>query len=309
MTSSVSTATLVLGTTKARKVRNRGGYGSALPWILPAIVLVVGMIYFSIGYTGFVSTREWTGFILSPSSPVGGDNYAEMVQDRVFWRAIRNTIVFFLITFVVQTAIGFTFAALVHSKIWLAPAYRVFIFIPTVLAPAITAPVFRMIFDADGQFNGLLRALGLGALAQPWLASETGAMGVVMAVTVWQWTGLTFVLYFAAMSQVETEVLEAARVDGASNFRTLVSIVWPACKGTTFALATLGVIGALKTFDVPYLVTKAGPNHATEFLGTYIYQTMTADKEFGYAAAISVALLVLAIVCGVLVRLRSGKEE
>ena len=83
-------------------------------------------------------------------------------------------------------------------------------------------------------------------------------MPVVMAVTVWQWTGLTFILFYAAMAQIEPEILEAARIDGASNLRTLVAIVWPMCKGTTIALATLGIIGALKTFDVPYLVTKGG---------------------------------------------------
>lgn len=311
MNTNASTATTVLGTTRrAKRVRMTGsGYGAGLPWILPAVALVVGMIYFSIGYTGFVSTREWTGFILSPSAPVGGANYAQMTQDGTFWEAIWHTAVFFVITFAVQTAIGFVFAALVHSGIWLAPVYRVLIFIPTILAPATMAPVFRSIFDANGQFNEMLRAIGLGFVAQPWLAGETTAMAVVMAVTIWQWTGLTFVLFYASMSQIEPEILEAARVDGASNFRSLVTIVWPMCRGTTIALATLGVIGALKTFDVPYLITKGGPNHATEFLGTYIYQTMVQDKEFGYAAAISVALLALAVVCGVLVRLRANREN
>ena len=81
-------------------------------------------------------------------------------------------------------------------------------------------------------------------------------------------------------------------------------------RSTTIALATLGVIGSLKTFDVPWLIANGGPNHATEFLGTYIYQTMVEQKQFGYAAAISVALLVLAVVGGVLTRLgdrRSGE--
>ncbi|MFB2599607.1 carbohydrate ABC transporter permease [Herbiconiux sp. P17] len=278
-------------------------------WILPALALVVGMIYFSIGFTGYVSTLEWNGFVLSPSEFVGWDNYTAMLQDPVFWTAIWHTVVFFVVTFTIQTAIGFTFAALLHSKIRLAPIYKIIIFVPTVLAPATMAPVFRSIFDANGQFNWLLDHVGLGALARPWLAESATAMPVVMAVTIWQWTGLTFILFYAAMSQIDPQVLEAARVDGASNVRTLRSIIWPLCSGTTIALATLGVIGALKTFDVPYLVTKAGPNHATEFLGTYIYQTMVQEKHFGYAAAISVALLVIAIGGGVLLRARRRKES
>lgn len=293
----------------APRRRKRVLLGAGMPWILPALALVIGMIYFAIGYTGYVSTLDWNGFILSPSEFVGWDNYALMFQDPIFWRAIGHTALFFVVTFSIQTAIGFTFAALMHSKVHLAPVYKVIIFVPTVLAPATMAPVFRSIFDANGQFNSLLEAVGLGFLTQPWLAQQSTAMPVVMAITIWQWTGLTFILFYAAMAQIEPEVLEAARVDGASNLRALRSIVWPMCMGTTVALATLGIIGALKTFDVPYLVTKAGPNHATEFLGTYIYQTMVQEKNFGYAAAISVALLVLAIGGGILMSLRRRQRE
>lgn len=289
--------------------RRRPLFGNGLPWIVPALTLVIGMIYFSIGYTGYVSALDWNGFILSPAEFVGWDNYTAMLTDSVFWMAIWHTAIFFVVTFTVQTAVGFTFAAIMHSRIHLAPVYKVIIFIPTVLAPATMAPVFRMIFDANGQFNQFLTAIGLGSLTQPWLADGTTAMAVVMLVTIWQWTGLTFILFYAAMSQIEPEILEAARVDGAGNLRTLWSIVWPMCKGTTIALATLGIIGALKTFDIPYLVTKAGPNHATEFLGTYIYQTMVQEKHFGYAAAISVALLILAVGAGLLMSRRNRRTE
>lgn len=285
-------------------------YGSGLPWILPAVALVIGMIYFSIGYTGWMSMLDWSGFILSPSEFVGADNYSRMAQDPVFWRAMWHTAVFFVVTFTVQTAISFTFAAIMHSRIYLAPIYKVVIFVPNVLAPAIMAPVFRVIFDANGSLNNALEAMGLGSLARPWLAEDVTAMAVVMVVTIWQWSGLSFILFYAAMSQIDPQILEAARIDGASNLRTLTSIVWPLCRGTTIALATLGVIGSLKTFDVPWLIANGGPNHATEFLGTYIYQTMVEQKQFGYAAAISVALLVLAVVGGVLTRLgdrRSGE--
>jgi len=282
---------------------------TGLPWILPAIVLVVGLVYFGIGYTGYVSTLDWNGFILSAPEHVGTANFVAMVQDPVFWTALRHTGVFFVVTFAVQTVLGFLLAAVMHSRIHLGVLYKIIIFVPTVLAPATMAPVFRQIFDADGQLNWLLGHVGLGALTQPWLAQSTSAMAVVMTITVWQWTGLTFILFYAAMSQIDPEVLEAARIDGAGNLRALRSIVWPMCRGTTAALAVLGFIGALKTFDVPYLVTKGGPNHATEFLGTYIYQTMVQEKHFGYAAAISVALLVLAVGGGVVMSARNRRTE
>ncbi len=293
------------------KPRPRRGrlQGAGLPWILPAVVLVVGLIYFSIGYTGYVSTLDWNGFILSEPDHIGGANYDQMFGDDVFWKALQHTALFYVVTFTIQTAVGFVFAALMHSKIRLGNVYKVVVFVPTVLAPATMAPVFRQIFDANGQLNDLLRGVGLDSVARPWLADPSTAMPVVMAITIWQWTGLTFILFYAAMSQIEPEVLEAARIDGAGNVRTLAAIIWPMCKGTTAALAMLGLIGALKTFDVPYLVTKGGPNHGTEFLGTFIYHTMVQEKHFGYAAAISVALLVLAISGGVLMSIRNRRAE
>lgn len=289
---------------RARRLQSQG-----LPWILPAVVLVVGLVYFSLGYTGYVSTLDWNGFILSRPEHVGGANYAQMLADPVFWKAIWHTALFYVVTFTAQTAIGFVFAALMHSRIRLGVLYKIVIFVPTVLAPATMAPVFRHIFDAHGQFNALLDAIGLDSLTRPWLAESGTAMPVVMVITVWQWTGLTFILFYAAMGQIEPEILEAARIDGAGNIRALRSIVWPMCRGTAFALATLGFIGALKAFDVPYLVTQGGPNHATEFLGTYIYYTMVQEKHFGYSAAISVALLVLALAGGVLMSLRNRRSE
>jgi len=267
---------------------------AGLPWILPAFVFVVGLIYYCIGYTGYISTLTWDGVSANPRH-VGFANYAQLFHDPVFWDTIRHTVYFFAVTFTVQTAIGFTLAALLHSKVKLPNLYKVIIFIPVVLAPATMAPIFRQIFSANGQLNTLLQDIGLGSLAHHWLAQSTTALAVIMAITIWEWTGVTFILYFAAMTQIDKEVLEAARLDGASGPVVLWRIVWPGVRGTTIALGMLSVIGALKTFDVPYLVTLGGPNYATEFLGTFIYRVSIPQAEVGYGAALSIMLLILAL--------------
>lgn len=275
------------------------GYG----WILPALVLCVGLIYYSVGYTGYISTLDWNG--TSPDSTgVGLANYTRAFGDAVFWLAIRHTAISFVVTFTISTAVGFVLAALMHSRPWFGGLYKVALFLPVVLAPAIMAPVFRQIFANDGQFNWLLAHVGLGALARPWLAQSGTALSVIMAITIWGGTGVTFILYFAAMAQLDPELLEAAELDGAGNIRRLVSIVWPSVRGTTLALATLSAIGALKTFDIPYLVTTGGPNFATEFLGTLIYRTSIPLGAVGYGAALSVLLLVLALGMAVLLNTR-----
>jgi raffinose/stachyose/melibiose transport system permease protein len=280
---------------KAPSRRRRGlRQASGLPWILPAFIFVVGLIYYCIGYTGYISTLNWDGVSPNPQH-VGFANYTQLFHDPVFWDTIRHTVLFFVVTFTVQTALGFVFAALLHSKVKLPNLYKVIIFIPVVLAPATMAPIFRQIFSATGQFNTILQHIGLGALAQPWLAQSSTALPVIMAITIWEWTGITFILYYAAMTQIEPEIIEAARIDGAGAFTTLTRIIWPAVRGTTIALGMLSVIGALKTFDVPYLVTLGGPNFATEFLGTFIYRVSIPQAEVGYGAALSIMLLILAL--------------
>jgi ABC-type sugar transport system permease subunit len=295
-------------TTDGAARRRRGVLLPAgLPWILPALVLGGGVIYYCIGYTGYISTLDWDGVSPDPTS-VGGGNFARILQNPVFWQAIAHTALFFVVTFVLQTALGFLFALLLHSRIRLAVVYKVIVFVPVVLAPAIMAPVFREIFAPDGQLNWILQHVGLGILAQPWIGQTSTALPVIMAITIWEWTGLTFVLYFAALGQVDQSMLEAARMDGAGNLRTIVSIIWPNLRGTTVALAILSAIGALKTFDVPWLVTIAGPNNATQFLGTYIYQMTVQLDHVGYAAALSVILLVLALVIAIGFQL-AGRER
>jgi len=279
-----------------------------LPWILPALVLVIGLVYFSIGYTVYLSTLNWDGTSPNPQS-VGLGNFVQIAKDPTIRQALAHTALFYVVTFTVQTALGFTLAAILHTKVKLGTLHKVIIFIPTVLAPATMGATFRIFFSDTGMFNQALRAIGLGALAHPWLADPSTALGVIMVVTVWQWTGMTFILYYAAMGQIDPEILEAARIDGAGNIRTLTAIVWPGCRGTTIVMAILGLIGALKTFDWPWLITVGGPGRATEFLGTYIYRMAIRMHHVGVGAAASLVLLVLAIGGAILMSVMSKRSD
>jgi raffinose/stachyose/melibiose transport system permease protein len=271
-----------------------------LPWILPAMIVSVGLLYYCIFYTGYISTLDWDGAAPLQES-VGLANYVRMVHDAVFWRALAHTAVFFAATFVVQVTLGLVFACLLHSQLYLKTLYKVLIFIPVVLATATTAPVFRQIYAPDGTLNTVLRAVGLDTLTQPWFANGTIALIIVITVQIWQSTGVVFVLYYAAIGQIENEVIEAARIDGAGDLRIVLSIVWPGVRGTTLAIGILSAIGSLKTFDIPFLITGGGPSYATEFLGTQIYRVSVAFSEVGYGAALSIVLLLLAIGAAIII--------
>ena len=257
-----------------------------------------GLIYYCIAYTGFISTLTWDG--VSPTrQSVGLDNYRQLLADPVFWGTLRHALLFFLVTLSAQVVLGIVFAALLHSKVWLGSIYKVIIFLPVILASATMAPVFREIFAPNGQFNSVLRFFGLGFLAQDWLAQPQTALGVIIAIGIWQSTGVAFILYFAAMSQIDGEMIEAARLDGAGAVPMFTRIIWPSVRGTTAALSILTAIWSLKLFDIPYLVTAGGPNFASEFLGTFIYRVSIPQAQVGYGAAISIVLLILAVAAAI----------
>jgi raffinose/stachyose/melibiose transport system permease protein len=281
--------------------RNKG-----LVWILPAFLFLVVIIYYSMFFTFDLSTSNWDG--LSPvREAVGLKNYEKLLGDKVFWKCLQNTAIYLVVTFIVQNALGFIFAVILHSDVKLPTLFKCIIFIPTILAPATMAPVFRLLFSPQGLLQQVFDTLHLG-ITVDWLSKPDTALIVLMSVTIWEFTGMSFILYYAAMSQIDTEMLEAARLDGAGNLRTLWHMVLPGCRGTTVSMGMLSVIGALKTFDIPYLITTGGPMHATEFLGTYIYRQGIRQSHLGYAAALSVVLLVLAIVGAFLTNKANTKE-
>ena len=275
-------------------------------WILPAFLFLVVIIYYSMFFTFDLSTASWDG--LSPArEAVGLKNYEKLFGDKVFWKCLQNTLVYLVITFVVQNALGFIFAVILHSDVKLPTLFKCLIFIPTILAPATMAPVFRLLFSPQGLLQSVFDFLHLN-ITVDWLSRPDTALFVLMSVTIWEFTGMSFILYYAAMSQIDTEMLEAARLDGAGNLRTLWHMVLPGCRGTTVSMGMLSVIGALKTFDIPYLITTGGPMHATEFLGTYIYRQGIRQSHLGYAAVLSVILLVLAVAGAFLTNKANAKE-
>jgi raffinose/stachyose/melibiose transport system permease protein len=208
---------------------------------------------------------------------------------------------------------------MLHSKVFGATIFKVIIFLPVVIAPAIMSPVHRRVFAVDGPINWILQHLGMinvdavgnrvwtewiswalthigmENVTPNWIQPST-ALWVIIAVQIWSSIGMAFILFYAAMGQIDPEVLEAARIDGAGNIRMLFSVVVPNLKPTLVALAILNAITALKLFDFPYLVTAGGPAHSSEFLGTYIYaELFGVSSHYGYAATLSVLLLILAL--------------
>ena len=280
-----------------------------LRWILPGFIVSVGLIYYSIVYSGYLSFFNWAGG-RQLMHWVGFGNYLQVFSDQVFWISIRNTAIYFVVVFTVQVVGGVFFAAVMHSKIWLANVYKVIIVIPVIVAPATMAPAHIQVWATHGTFNALLKSVGLGWFAQSWLGQSTTSLLVIILVACWGSIGFGFILYFGAMTQIDPEMIEAGRIDGASNLRILVSLIFPNVRAITISLAILNLIAALKLFDNPWLITQGGPANSSDFLGTMIYaQTVNTDANLGYASALSIVLLAIAIPTAIVIQLRSRERR
>lgn len=307
---------LEIGSDRKTPVVKRGGRSKrrarllpgGLRWILPAFAISVGLIYYSIIYSGYLSFFSWPGG-RALMTPVGFGNYISALADPVLWTSLRNTIIYFVVVFIVQVAGGTLFAAAMHSKIRFANLYKVLVVIPVVVAPATLAPAHVEVWQSDGTVNNILGFFGLSALEQPWIGQSTTSLLVVTLVGCWGAIGYGFILIYAGMAQIDPELIEAGRLDGAGNFRVLFSIVLPSLRPIIVSLAILNFITALKLFDSPWLITQGGPAHSSEFLGTMIYaETASSDRNLGYASALSILVLIIAIAVSVFMQLR-GRER
>lgn len=279
-----------------------------LRWVLPGFILSVGLIYYGIVYSGYLSFFKWGGG-RGKMTPVGFDNYIEAFSDPAFYTALRNTVIYFVAVFVVQVIGGVLFAAVMHSDLKFRNLYKVIVVIPAVVAPATMAQGHIQVFSTDGTLNTILKAIGLGSLTQSWIGQSTTSMLVVTLVGCWGSIGFGFILYYAAMAQIEPEMLEAARMDGAGNLRILWSIVLPNLKAITVSLAILNFITALRLFDSPWLITQGGPAGSSEFLGTLIYaETAGTQRNLGYASTLSVLLVIIAVSISILIYAKSREK-
>lgn len=296
-----------MNTTKA-PARRRIALSSYL-YLLPALILVVGVVHVGIVANVIYSTLDWNG--ISPNGKfVGGENYLKLVNDPTFWVSLRNTLVFAAATISLQMIFGFSLAILVRTRVLLRGLLRTLAFVPVVLAPAVIATSFRFLLTPDGSINDLLSAVTGQTIEQPWLADPSTALAMIILINVWQYTGYSFLIYDAAMGQIDHSVIEATRIDGASTGQLVRHVVAPLLSGSHFVLIVLGVISALKTFDLVYLTTAGGPGTTTQVLTGYIYKQVIDQFHAGYGAAISVALVALALVFSVLqVRLSSREAK
>lgn len=281
---------------------------AAYLYILPMLLLSFALVYYCIINTVMVSFTDWDG-MSGTYNIVGFQNYAKMLTDKVFWKSVTNNIIFFVGTVFIQAGLGFLLAVLLKMKLPGSNLFKAVYFMPIAMATSIITAVFKIIMDpTNGALNQFLRAIHLDGLAMSWLGDTKIALFSVIVVNIFQWMGFSMITYYAGLMSLPEDVYEAAKIDGAGFWRTLVSVTFPMVKGTTNVLIVLGIVGSLKTFDLVKLLTAGGPGRTTTVMNTYLYEKAFNDFNAGGAASIGVAILVIAMIMSFL-QIKLGKED
>ncbi len=276
-------------------MKTLGGRYQPYLYVLPVVIISGFLIYYSIGFTGYASLTDWNG--LRKMSFIGLENYKELFSDRTFWTALKNNLLFLVVTVFVQAVLGLLVAVICKERLPGSSFFKAVFFLPISMAPAIIATVFKYMLEANyGSLNETLRALGIIKQDQviQWLGADLGVWSIIV-INIFQWMGFSMMIYFAGLMSIPEDLYEAAELDGAGWWRKLFSVTLPSLRGTTNTLIMLGIVGSLKTFDIVWLTTGGGPGTSTHFLTTFLYQERL-NRQAGYASAIGIIILVVAFI-------------
>lgn len=277
----------------------------------PALIVFGFAVLVPFMFTGAFSLTEWDGY--GDAVFVGVGNYIEAFGDAVFQQSFVNVVIYILVTLVVEVLLGLLLAGIAISvkrgSLW----FRVAIFTPVMLPMVVVAVLWSFIYNPDfGLVNGALRALGLEDWTRVWLGDEQTALLAICVVSGWVYAGFYMTIFYAALRQVPTEVVEAARLDGARESTIFWRIRVPIIRTSIEVAILLCVTGGFQSFDLFYVLTNGGPYHSTEIPTTYLVQSVFHTGQVGYGSAMAVILTAVVVAVGLIataIRRRGDDQE
>lgn len=282
----------------------------------PLYLIVPALIIFSIFYMGSIigsfiyAFTDWNIYNFDNPTFIGFENFKDLITSTSFFPALKNVVIFAVVTTVIKVGLGLLIALLLNNKFRGRNFFRAVSFLPCTIGTLVIGYVFSFILQPDtGVLNILFKNVGLEGLALNWLGDPRIALYSVATVESWIWIGFNVAILLAGLQSIPQELYEAARVDGASAFQKFRKITLPLLRPTINTTITLCVIGGFNVFDIIMSMTNGGPNGATQVISKLSYDAMR-NGTMGYASAINVVqiLLILLVITPLLKTLRKGEH-
>ena len=280
--------------------RKRRTFLTALVFILPFFILYTVFTIWPVIQGFYVSLHKWG--LMGKQSFIGLDNYAKFIGDNNFWKALKATTFFVIITTPMLVIFSMILAMLANRTTKMKKSLRIIYYLPSVLSVSVASFIAKYVFTPyRGLINGVLHLTGvLSVNEEPqWLQDPNLVWITISVMTVWWTIGFSMLLYLSALQDISTDIYEAAMIDGASSKQSLFYITIPLLKPTIWLVSLLQLIACFKVFGQIQLITGGGPGSTTRPLIQYIYETAFKKNNMGYAAAMSYVLFAILLVLSI----------
>ena len=264
-------------------------------YLIPATFLIAVMSFYPIIQAVFTSLKTGSSANMQWADPLGY-NYARMFQDKLFLRSVGNTFLYLIIEVPIMLILAILLAQLLNNKdLKFKGFFRTCVFLPCATSLVSYALIFKSLFATQGLINTILLNLGLIEENINFLGTAGTAKAVIIIALIWRWTGYNMVFFLAGLQNIEYSVYEAAKIDGASGWKTFWSITVPLLKPTIVMTVIMSINGTLQLFDESVNLTKGGPANSTITMSHYVYNNSFGQgvSNFGYASAMSFFIFIL----------------
>ncbi|GFN32830.1 carbohydrate ABC transporter permease [Paenibacillus xylaniclasticus] len=279
-------------------------------FVLPCLLLYVCLVFVPIFYSMYTSTFDWNG--IGVKKYIGLDNYVDLLyHDKVFWPAVRHTLMFALFS-MLEIPIALLVATLLNRYVRKPNFFVSAYFVPVILSVVIIGQLWKTIYNPaslGGMINQTLDSLGLHSWTHSWLTEPDFAMYALYFVALWQYLGYHLLIQYTGISNIPTEIYEAAKIDGADGFKADWYITFPLVVPIFKISIILAFIGSLQSFDMIMVMTGGGPAHATDVIATHMYNMSFLSSKFGYGSAIAIILVIVCLVATVIINTAFAKIE
>lgn len=280
-----------------------------LGWaFIAAPVALIILFYFYPMLSAFImSLQSGKGANLSF---VGLTNYKRLLSDPVFIQSLKNTLIFLIFQVPIMVVLAIFFSVLLNNKtLKFKGIFRTIVFLPSVTSLVAYSLIFKYIFANNGVLNQILMAINVLDKPILWLSHPFWAKVVIIIAITWRWTGYNMIFFLSALQNIDDQIYEAADVDGASPIDKFFKITLPLLKPVILFTSITSTIGTLQLFDEPMNITQGGPGNATMTISQYIYNlSFKYTPDFGYAAAVSYAIVILVIIFSI-IQLKVGNRD
>jgi len=268
-----------------------------LPYLLvsPYLLFVLVFVVFPVLFCFFLTFNKWN--IISSMHFVGFKNYSRLFHDRLFWKAITNTLQFLLVHIPLQLAISLFLAYLLNQKIKASAFFRASFFMPVIVSGVVVTILWQQLLGFDsGLINRMLISIGFTKVG--WLINPNIAIYSIAVMATWKNVGLYVILFLVGLQTVPTQYYEAAKMEGATNWQQFYHITLPMINPTVFMVVILSTIGGFNLFIEPYIMTGGGPLNSTLSAVLYIYKQAFQYYNMGYSATLGFfyAIMIMSVV-------------